>query len=129
MLVNNCNAYKYVLPRPTSTKNVTSGHGLRSVLQSCICTYNIYSDSRLLYNVNNTHRYVGRKKSIVLKINFLFVKKVEDTNIKAKPKKKGDSLTQMMMKAQLRKTDDEDDEKEKARIYRKTGYTEQQFCF
>ena len=51
------------------------------------------------------------------------VKKVEDTNIKAKPKKKGDSLTQMMMKAQLRKTDDEDDEKEKARIYRKTGYT------
>ena len=53
MLVNNCNAYKYVLPRPTSTKNVTSGHGLRSVLQSCICTYNIYSDSRLQYNVNN----------------------------------------------------------------------------
>ena len=75
------------------------------------------------------HRYVGRKKSIVLKINFLSVKKVEDTNIKAKPKKKGDSLTQMMMKAQLRKTDDEDDEKEKARIYRKTGYTEQQFFF
>ena len=27
----------------------------------------------------------------------------------------------MMMKAQLRKTDDEDDEKEKARIYRKPG--------
>ena len=115
MLVNNCNAYKYVLPRPTSTKNVTSGHGLRSVLQSCICTYNIYSDSRLQYNVNNVYS--------ILKINFLFVKKVEDTNIKAKPKKKGDSLTQMMMKAQLRKTDDEDDEKEKARIYRKTGYT------
>ena len=69
------------------------------------------------------HRYVGRKKAIlVLKINFLSVIKVEDTNIKAKPKKKGDSLTQMMMKAQLRKTDDEDDEKEKARIYRKTGY-------
>ena len=43
MLVNNCNAYKYVLPRH---KNITSGHGLRSVLQSCICTYNIYSDSR-----------------------------------------------------------------------------------
>lgn len=51
----------------------------------------------------------------------VFVKKVEDTNIKAKPKKKGDSITQMMMKAQLRKTDDEDDEKEKARIYRKPG--------
>ena len=52
----------------------------------------------------------------------VFVKKVEDTNIKAKPKKKGDSITQMMMKAQLRKTDDEDDEKERARIYRKPGY-------
>ena len=75
------------------------------------------------------HRYVEQKKYIVLKINFLFVKKVEDTNIKAKPKKKGDSLTQMMMKAQLRKTDDEDDEKEKARIYRKTGYTERQSFF
>ena len=54
MLVNNCSAYKYVLPRPTS-KNITSGHGLRSVLQSCICTYNIYSDSRLQYNVNNAN--------------------------------------------------------------------------
>ena len=55
----------------------------------------------------------------------VFVKKVEDTNIKAKPKKKGDSITQMMMKAQLRKTDDEDDEKEKARIYRKPGIERQ----
>ena len=58
---------------------------------------------------------------VFLPSGFVFVKKVEDTNIKAKPKKKGDSITQMMMKAQLRKTDDEDDEKEKARIYRKPG--------
>ena len=50
MLVNNFNPYKYEL---STSKNITSGHGLRSVLPSCICTYNIDSDSRLLYNVLN----------------------------------------------------------------------------
>ena len=58
MLVNNFNAYKYELS--TTSKNITSGHGLRSVAQSCICTVHtiltLIVDSCTMYLM---HRYVG----------------------------------------------------------------------